>query len=157
VILSFIPMFFITGMMGPYMRPMALNVPVAMLMSMLVAFTITPWLSYHVLKGHYAHDPHETHPAPSHAKPPEGPETQPGVIGPDEEESGSADLESIRNSTLWKIFYPLMAPLLRRRLFAWTFVLAMGVLTVAAMTLAALRAVPLKMLPFDNKNELLLV
>ena len=49
VIVSFLPMFFITGMMGPYMRPMALNVPVAMLMSMVVAFTITPWLAYHVL------------------------------------------------------------------------------------------------------------
>ncbi|MEZ6119493.1 MAG: efflux RND transporter permease subunit [Pirellulaceae bacterium] len=46
-------MFFITGMMGPYMRPMALNVPMAMLMSMFVAFTITPWLGYHVLKGEY--------------------------------------------------------------------------------------------------------
>ena len=44
VIISFVPMFFITGMMGPYMAPMALNVPVAMLMSLLVAFTITPWL-----------------------------------------------------------------------------------------------------------------
>ena len=43
VIVSFLPMFFITGMMGPYMSPMALNVPVAMLMSMVVAFTITPW------------------------------------------------------------------------------------------------------------------
>ncbi len=49
VIVSFLPMFFITGMMGPYMAPMALNVPVAMLMSMLVAFTITPWLAYQVL------------------------------------------------------------------------------------------------------------
>ncbi len=54
VIVSFLPMFFITGMMGPYMRPMALNVPVTMLMSMLVAFTITPWLTYHVLKRKYA-------------------------------------------------------------------------------------------------------
>ena len=43
-------MFFITGMMGPYMRPMALNVPVTMLMSMLVSFTITPWLTFHLLK-----------------------------------------------------------------------------------------------------------
>ena len=49
VIVSFLPMFFITGMMGPYMAPMALNVPVAMLMSMLVAFTITPWMAYQVL------------------------------------------------------------------------------------------------------------
>ena len=39
VIVSFLPMFFITGMMGPYMRPMALNVPVTMLMSMAVSYT----------------------------------------------------------------------------------------------------------------------
>jgi multidrug efflux pump subunit AcrB len=54
VIVSFLPMLFITGMMGPYMRPMALNVPVTMIMSMVVAFTITPWLAYHVLKRHYS-------------------------------------------------------------------------------------------------------
>ena len=53
VIFSFLPMFFITGMIGPYMRPMALNVPVAMLMSMVVAFTITPWLAYHGLRHKY--------------------------------------------------------------------------------------------------------
>ncbi len=54
VIVSFLPLSFITGMMGPYMAPMAVNVPVAMLMSLLVAFTITPWLAYHILKrgGH---------------------------------------------------------------------------------------------------------
>ncbi|MHA1166141.1 MAG: efflux RND transporter permease subunit, partial [Alphaproteobacteria bacterium] len=43
VIISFLPMMLITGMMGPYMQPMALNVPVAMAMSMVVAFMITPW------------------------------------------------------------------------------------------------------------------
>ncbi len=53
MIVSFLPMFFITGMMGPYMAPMALNVPVAMLMSMVVAFTITPWLAYQVLHKKY--------------------------------------------------------------------------------------------------------
>ncbi len=61
VILSFLPLLFITGMMGPYMRPMALNVPVAMAMSLLVAFTVTPWMSYLLLrstygKGHAADD-----------------------------------------------------------------------------------------------------
>jgi multidrug efflux pump subunit AcrB len=133
VILSFIPMFFITGMMGPYMRPMALNVPVAMLMSMLVAFTITPWLSYHALKGHFAGG---SRPATGHEL---------------------TDLEALRKTRLWRLFYPLMAPLLKSRLRAVGFCLAMVVLTVGAVTLAALRAVPLKMLPFDNKNELLLV
>lgn len=53
VIASFIPLFFITGMMGPYMRPMALNVPVAMIMSLVIAFTVTPWTTYHALKHEY--------------------------------------------------------------------------------------------------------
>ena len=53
VILSFLPLLFISGMMGPYMRPMALNVPVAMGMSLLVAFTVTPWMSYLLLRSTY--------------------------------------------------------------------------------------------------------
>jgi multidrug efflux pump subunit AcrB len=53
VMVSFLPMFFITGMMGPYMRPMALNVPLSMFMSLVVAFTVTPWLTYHVLRKKY--------------------------------------------------------------------------------------------------------
>jgi multidrug efflux pump subunit AcrB len=134
VIVSFLPMFFITGMMGPYMRPMALNVPVTMFMSMVVAFTITPWLAYHVLRRKYS-----TGGAEAHA------------------EHDPHDLDAVRRSRLYKVFYPLMAPLLHSPLVAWGFLLGMGLLTVGAMGLAAMRSVPLKMLPFDNKNELLLV
>lgn len=134
VIVSFLPMFFITGMMGPYMRPMALNVPVTMMMSMLVAFTITPWLTYHALKHKYAKGG-----------------------GGAESHHAEHDLEAVKQSTLYKIFYPLMAPLLHSRLVAWSFMLGMGLLTFGAMGLAAFRSVPLKMLPFDNKNELLVV
>src|SRR6476620_4414741 len=50
-----------------------------------------------------------------------------------------------------------MAPLLGSRLVAWSFLGGMLVLTAGAMGLAVARSVPLKMLPFDNKNELLLV
>jgi multidrug efflux pump subunit AcrB len=53
VILSFLPMFYITGMMGPYMSPMAFNVPIAMLLSLFIAFTVTPWASYRLLKSEY--------------------------------------------------------------------------------------------------------
>ncbi len=134
VIVSFLPMFFITGMMGPYMRPMALNVPVTMLMSMVVAFTITPWLAYHVLRRKYG-----TPDAAAHAH------------------HDSDDLEAVKQSRLYKLFYPLMAPLLHSRVVAWSFLLVMVLLTFGAMGLAAMRSVPLKMLPFDNKNELLLV
>jgi len=50
VVLSFLPMLFVTGMMGPYMRPIPLNVPVAMAASLFIAFAITPWATYHLLR-----------------------------------------------------------------------------------------------------------
>ncbi len=52
VVLAFIPMAFVTGMMGPYMRPIPFNVPVAMITSLLVAFVVTPWASYRLMKAH---------------------------------------------------------------------------------------------------------
>ena len=53
VIVSFLPMLFVGGMMGPYMRPMPFNVPLAMLVSLLVAFTVTPWAAYRLLRHEY--------------------------------------------------------------------------------------------------------
>jgi multidrug efflux pump subunit AcrB len=50
VMLSFLPMLFVTGMMGPYMRPIPLNVPVAMLASLGIAFVVTPWATYALLR-----------------------------------------------------------------------------------------------------------
>ena len=132
VILSFVPMFFITGMMGPYMRPMALNVPVTMLMSMLVSFTITPWLTYHLLKkGVKAKAQSQQH-------------------------AGGGE-EDIRQTLIYRIFRPLMAPMLNHRWVAWAFLGVVGLLMLGAAAMPAFRLVPLKMLPFDNKNELQIV
>ena len=50
VVLAFIPMAFVTGMMGPYMMPIPFNVPVAMVTSLFVAFIVTPWASYRLMK-----------------------------------------------------------------------------------------------------------
>jgi multidrug efflux pump subunit AcrB len=50
VVLSFLPMLFVTGMMGPYMRPIPINVPIAMIASLLIAFAITPWATYALLR-----------------------------------------------------------------------------------------------------------
>ncbi len=135
VIVSFLPMFFITGMMGPYMAPMALNVPVAMMMSMVVAFTITPWLTYQVLHRKF----------------------QRGHQGAGHNHGETDDLEAIRRTFLYRLFRPMMAPLISSRWAAISFLLLIALLTAAATGLAALRVVPLKMLPYDNKNELLLV
>jgi len=61
VVLSFLPMLFVTGMMGPYMRPIPINVPVAMVASLLIAFAITPWATYALLRNQK--------PKPSHGTP----------------------------------------------------------------------------------------
>ncbi|HVU62678.1 MAG TPA: efflux RND transporter permease subunit, partial [Phycisphaerales bacterium] len=130
VIASFLPLFFITGMMGPYMRPMALNVPVTMVMSMVVAFTITPWLAFHLLKRrNWASADH----------------------------SHDDEFAAARSSTQYRILRPLLQPLLKSRPKAWFFLAVVVVLTGAAAMLAAFRQVPLKMLPFDNKAEILLL
>ncbi|MGE5808607.1 MAG: efflux RND transporter permease subunit, partial [Nitrospirota bacterium] len=59
VVLAFIPMAFVTGMMGPYMMPIPFNVPVAMITSLFVAFIVTPWASYRLMKA----DHHGSKPA----------------------------------------------------------------------------------------------
>ncbi len=50
VILAFLPMLWVTGMMGPYMGPIPFNVPVAMLTSLFIAYTVAPWAAYRWLK-----------------------------------------------------------------------------------------------------------
>ncbi|WP_019557703.1 efflux RND transporter permease subunit [Thiomicrorhabdus arctica] len=49
VILAFIPMLFVTGMMGPFMAPIPFNVPVAMIASLLVAYMLVPYMAYRFL------------------------------------------------------------------------------------------------------------
>lgn len=124
VIVSFLPLFFITGMMGPYMKPMALNVPVAMMMSMVVAFTVTPWLSYHILKSQY------------------GKEEKPFVL---------------EQTWTYRIYCRIVSPFIERRSLAWLLILCVCGLLVASPLLAVTGRVPLKMLPFDNKNEFQIV
>ncbi|KJV05538.1 efflux RND transporter permease subunit [Methylocucumis oryzae] len=124
VIMSFVPMFFITGMMGPYMAPMAFNVPVAMLLSLVIAFTVTPWASYRLLKGDYG------------------------------KQHGGFVLQDTRG---FKLYHAILAPLLASKRKAWLFLFAVLLAFVASAMMAVTRVVPLKLLPFDNKNELQLV
>ena len=124
VILSFLPMLFITGMMGPYMRPMAINLPLAMVMSLLVAFTVTPWMTYHVLKGQY----------------------------------GKQEKEFVlEESRTYRLYRRLLSPFLDSRRKGWLLVGGVVLLLFASVAMPALNLVPLKMLPFDNKNEFQLV
>ncbi len=124
VIVAFLPMFFITGMMGPYMGPMAFNVPVAMLTSLIVAFTVTPWAAYHALRREY---------------------------------DRPAEPFDLHATTTYRLYSRVVQPLLRDRRLARRFLTGIAIAFVAAVALVPAGLVPVKMLPFDNKNELLLV
>ncbi len=50
VIVAFIPMAFVGGMMGPFMRPIPINVPIAMITSLFLAYSIVPYGSYFIYK-----------------------------------------------------------------------------------------------------------
>ncbi len=45
VIAALLPMAFVTGLMGPYMSPIPINASIGMLISLAVAFIVTPWMS----------------------------------------------------------------------------------------------------------------
>jgi len=121
IVLAFIPLAYITGMMGPYMAPMAFNVPLSVVSSTLVAFLVTPWLASKLIKP-----------------------------------KSAADLNDAneKNQGFSQFYRRMLTPLLEDRKkgkFVLWIVLALFI--VAAM-LPVMRLVPLKLLPFDNKNEL---
>ena len=119
IIFAFLPLAFITGMMGPYMAPMAFNVPVAVTSSTLVAFLVTPWLASRLL--------------------------------PVVDTGARADEPTVPPATAYRRFMlPLLAHPRRSRIVIWLILL----LFALAACLPALRLVPLKLLPFDNKNEI---
>ena len=127
VIASFVPVAFVTGMMGAYMGPMALNVPVAMLMSLVVAFTVTPWLAYHALKN-------QKHEAREHD-----------------------EALHLHHTALYKVYARLMEPVLQRRGRGLLLLACVAVLFVLSLLPPALGGVPLKMLPYNNRDELQVV
>jgi multidrug efflux pump subunit AcrB len=121
IVLAFIPLAFITGMMGPYMAPMAFNVPVSVITSTVVAFLVTPWLASRLLK--------------------EG--TGPAV---DETANGKPGFYQ-------RMIEPLLDDRRKSKAVLWLVV----ILFLAVAMLPVFRLVPLKLLPFDNKNELQIV
>ncbi|MBB5213725.1 efflux RND transporter permease subunit [Parapusillimonas granuli] len=125
VIAALLPMAFVTGLMGPYMSPIPINASMGMLLSLAIAFVVTPWLARLWMK-----------PAPAAAH---GPGAHAGVaarIAPAFE----------------RIFRPLLD---ERRGGRNRALLGLGValLIAASLALPATGLVLLKMLPFDNKSE----
>ncbi len=146
VIAALMPMAFVSGLMGPYMRPIPINASVGMLLSLLIALIVTPWLSLKLLKRHgpagdaaHAGDGQAVGRADGHA---------------DGHAAGSmaARLQRLFQRLLGPFLEPQRGTRRRRLLFA-----AMAALVLAAAGLAGVKLVVLKMLPFDNKSELQIV
>lgn len=55
VMAALLPMAFVTGLMGPYMSPIPINASIGMLISLLVAFILTPWMSRLLLRSEHSH------------------------------------------------------------------------------------------------------
>jgi multidrug efflux pump subunit AcrB len=58
VVEAILPMAFVGGMMGPYMRPIPVGASAAMIFSLIVAFVVTPWAAVRMLPRHGGH--HDT-------------------------------------------------------------------------------------------------
>ena len=133
VIAALLPMAFVSGLMGPYMSPIPINSSLGMAISLLIAFTVTPWLALKLMKSGAEASGH-------------------GAAGHG---------ESRLAGWLQRFFARLLTPLLDSAKKRW--LLLAGILVAMALSvgMAAVPSsrlgVVLKMLPFDNKSEFALV
>ena len=63
VIGAILPMAFVRGLMGPYMRPIPVGASAAMVFSLIVAFVVSPWAALRLLRHYTGEDGHEHHEA----------------------------------------------------------------------------------------------
>lgn len=134
VIAALMPMAFVTGLMGPYMSPIPINASTGMLISLLVAFIITPWLAYKLLNRSNAH--------------------------PDSDGLASESESEHTETKSYLFFQRLMTPFIshtKARRNRAGLMLATITLILLAVSLPVMKLVVLKMLPFDNKSELQII
>ncbi len=129
VIAALMPMAFVSGLMGPYMSPIPINASMGMLISLLVALIVTPWLFRKVIGGDCHHDVT----AKNH-------HTQQPASGR-------------RFVTLFSKFMHTFLRGREGRKARYTLIFGIVALLFASFMLVPTKQVILKMLPFDNKSE----
>ena len=133
VIASMMPMAFVRGLMGPYMAPMPIGASLAMVFSLLVALTISPWLALRLLKPkqHFREDIDGE-----------------GTLG-----GKSVDDYQLQKTPIYRGYNRIVRPLIESPRKGVIALLVVAALTVASTFLFVTRTVQVKMLPFDNKSE----
>jgi len=131
VIAAVLPMLFVSGLMGPYMSPMPVGSTLAVSFSLLVALIGAPWLAFRLLKGY-------------------------GASGEDEGSENEEEAPTgyrLEDTFAYRTYRTVMTPLLRRPARLWFLLGGVGLLLAGSVGLFAVRAVTVKMLPFDDKEE----
>ncbi|MFQ5690119.1 MAG: efflux RND transporter permease subunit, partial [Gemmatimonadota bacterium] len=133
VIAAVLPMLFVSGLMGPYMSPMPIGATLAMSFSLMVAFVVAPWMAFQLLgRGHDAG-------------------VSPGEPGGSEAEASPGWV--LERTAIYRMYRAVMEPLMKRPRRLWTLLGGVALLLAAAASLFLTRAVSVKMLPFDDKDE----
>jgi multidrug efflux pump subunit AcrB len=128
VIAALLPMAFVSGLMGPYMGPIPINASLGMVLSLAIAFVVTPWLARLWMKH------------------------VPGAHGGGDAHAPADGLGARLGQVFARVFRPLLD---ERRGARNRMLLGLGVaaLIAGSVALPVLGLVQLKMLPFDNKSE----
>lgn len=124
VIAALLPMAFVSGLMGPYMSPIPINASIGMLISLAVAFIITPWLTLKVLGSGKQHE--HLHDDNGHT---------------------SAWYRLFKRG-----MGPFLAGDAGKKR-RWMMFVGILLLIIGSVGLGVVKLVVLKMLPFDNKSE----
>ena len=134
VIAAVLPMAFVGGLMGPYMRPIPIGASAAMFWSLLIAFIVTPWASIRILRW--------------------GKKYSTLTDGtPSAKDLEHHDASEHPEDFFTKLYRRMMGPLLHHTGWRWTFLIGITMLLLASMATVGLGWVKVKMLPFDNKSE----
>ena len=124
VIAAVLPMAFVSGLMGPYMSPMPIGASIAMLISLFVALTITPYLGYIFLREKE-----------------------------DKKKGKSKPAKTLEESSIFKFYKKTIDPLLNNKTYRYAFFGINIFLLIGTSAMFLTKHVAVKMLPFDNKNE----
>ena len=133
VIFAVVPMAFVGGLMGPYMRPIPIGASAAMGFSLIIAFIVTPWAAVRVLSWWRKPEAATAEASTTDTKP-------------------HSHFEH-EEDFFTKLYRRVMGPLLHQPLWRWSFLLGITMLLLGSMALAGIGWVKVKMLPFDNKSE----
>jgi len=145
VIAAILPMAFVSGLMGPYMRPIPAGASAAMLFSLAVAFIVSPWAAYRILR----HDEPAVEPADRGTERGAGPGRGAPLPRRGEGQGGGSMNDSWQTRAYRRVMWRLVTQPVAR----WAFFAGVLLVLLASLGMVGAGLVKVKMLPFDNKSE----